>query len=89
MSKESKNQLKIKLSCGRCNFSKNIVIIPDKDGVFTIPNKFCPNDLNGLSRTILESSEQNEDKTESANSIPRHPGILEVPKNGDSDSKKT
>ena len=77
MSKELKNQLKIKLSCGRCNFSKNIVISPDKDGVFTIPNKFCPNDLNGLSRTILEPepkpepepNEQNENKTESANSV--------------------
>ena len=52
---ESKNELKIELSCGRCGFTKVISIGLDEDGVFTIPNKFCPNDLNELDRDVLRS----------------------------------
>ena len=53
MSDELRNELKVELSCGRCNFTKVITIGLDEDGVFTIPNKFCPNDLNELSRDVL------------------------------------
>ncbi len=53
MSNELKNELKVELSCGRCNFTKVIVIVLDEDGVFTIPNKFCHNDLSELSREVL------------------------------------
>lgn len=55
MSNELRNELKIELSCGRCNFAKIITINLDEDGVFTIPNKFCPNDLNELSREVLRN----------------------------------
>ena len=47
------NELRIELSCGRCNFTKTITVNLDEDGVFTIPNKFCPNDLSELSRKVL------------------------------------
>lgn len=50
---ELKNELKIELSCGNCSFTKVITIGLDKDGVFTIPNKFCPNDLSELKRDVL------------------------------------
>ena len=53
MSNELKNELRIELSCGRCGLTKVITINLDEDGVFTIPNKFCPNDLNELSREVL------------------------------------
>ncbi len=54
MSNELKNELKVELSCGRCNFTKVITIgLDDEDGVFTIPNKFCPNDLNELEREVI------------------------------------
>ncbi len=52
---ELKNELKIELSCGRCGLTKVIVVNMDADGVFTIPNKFCPNDLNELSRDVLRN----------------------------------
>lgn len=55
MSNELKNELKVELSCGRCNFTKVISIGLDEDGVFTIPNKFCPNDLNELEREVLRN----------------------------------
>ena len=55
MSNELKNELKVELSCGRCNFTKVIIICTDEDGVFTIPNKFCPNDLNELEREVLRN----------------------------------
>ena len=55
MSNELKNELKVELSCGRCNFAKVITVNLDEDGVFTIPNKFCPNDLNELSREVLRN----------------------------------
>ena len=50
---ERKNELKIELSCGNCSFTKTITICLDKDGVFTIPDKFCPKDLSELSRDVL------------------------------------
>ena len=55
MSNELKNELKVELSCGRCNFTKVITVNIDEDGVFTIPNKFCPNDLNELEREVLRN----------------------------------
>ena len=55
MSNELKNELKVELSCGRCNFTKVITIGTDEDGVFTIPNKFCPNDLSELEREVLRN----------------------------------
>jgi len=81
-------ELTVELNCGRCNFTKVITIKQDKDGVFTIPNKFCPNDLNGLSRTIL-SNEPIEDKTRTPDSVSKPTRILERPQNGDSDPKKS
>ena len=53
MSNELKNELRIELSCGRCGLTKSVTVNLDEDGVFTIPNKFCPNDLNELSREVL------------------------------------
>lgn len=50
---ELKNKLRVELSCSRCNFTKVITIVLDKDGVFTIPYKFCPHDLNELQRDVL------------------------------------
>ena len=55
MSNELKNELKIELSCGRCGLTKVIMVNLDEDGVFTIPNKFCPNDLSELSREVLRN----------------------------------
>ena len=55
MSNELKNELRIELSCGKCNFTKTITVNLDADGVFTIPNKFCPNDLNELEREVLRN----------------------------------
>lgn len=52
---ELKNELKVELSCGRCGLTKVITVNLDEDGVFTIPNKFCPNDLNELSREVLRN----------------------------------
>ncbi len=95
---ELKNELKVELSCGRCNFTKVITIGVDEDGVFTISNKFCPNDLNELSREVLrnfvsepelKSDEPTEDKTRVSNPIPKPAGILEVPKHGANRPKKT
>jgi len=45
--------LSIELNCPRCNFTKIIKIALDEDGVYSIPNKFCPNDLHILSREVL------------------------------------
>ncbi len=50
---ELKNELRIELSCGRCGLTKVVTVNLDEDGVFTIPNKFCPNDLSELSRDVL------------------------------------
>ena len=96
MSNELKNELKVELSCGRCNFTKVITIGLDEDGVFTIPNKFCPNDLNELEREVLRQfvsepkpDEPTEDKTRVSNPIPKPAGILDVPKHGANRPKKT
>ncbi len=92
------NELKVELSCGRCNFTKVITIGTDEDGVFTIPNKFCPNDLNELSRDVLrqfvsepepKSDEPTEDKTRVSNPLPKPAGILDVPKHWANRPKKT
>ena len=99
MSNELKNELKVELSCGRCNFTKVITIGTDEDGVFTIPNKFCPNDLNELGREVLRTipkpvekripDEPTEDKTRTSNAVSRPTGILDVPKHGANRSKKS
>ena len=97
MSNELKNTLRIELSCGRCNFTKTITVNLDEDGVFTIPNKFCPNDLSELSREVLRTiskpelkpDEPTEDTTGVGNPIPKPIGILEVPKHGANRPKKT
>ncbi len=99
MSNELKNELKVELSCGRCNFTKVIIICTDEDGVFTIPNKFCPNDLNELEREVLRNfvsvsvpkkpDEPTENKTRVSNPVSRPTGILDVPKHGANSSKKT
>lgn len=100
---ELKNELRIELSCGKCNFTKVISIGIDADGVFTIPNKFCPNDLNELSRDVLrqfvsepkpksiektEPDEPTENKAGTPNAVSRPAGILEVPKHGANRPKK-
>lgn len=59
---ELKNELKIELSCGNCSFTKTITICLDKDGVFTIPDKFCPKDLSELSRDVLRRFVSEPDK---------------------------
>ena len=100
MSNELKNELKIELSCGRCNFTKVITIGLDEDGVFTIPNKFCPNDLNELSREVLRNfvsvpeskqkpDEPTEDKTRIADTVPSPTRPVDVPKHGANRPKKT
>jgi len=102
MSNELRNELKIELGCKNCNFTKVITIGLDKDGVFTIPNKFCPNDLSELSRDVLRNfvsvpepkteqkpDEPTEDKTGINNPIPRPAGLLAVPKHGADSSKKS
>lgn len=48
-----RNELRIELSCGKCGLTKVVTVNLDEDGVFTIPNKFCPNDLSELSRDVL------------------------------------
>ena len=87
------NELRIEPSCGRCNFTKVITVGLDKDGVFTIPNKFCPNDLCELSRDVLrvieKPDEPTEDKTRTANTIPKPARPLEVPKHRHKSSKRT
>jgi len=101
MSNELKNELKIELSCKNCSFTKVITIGLDKDGVFTIPNKFCPNDLSELSRDVLRNfvsaeelieelklDEPTEDKTRISNTLSRPAGLLEVPKHRADSSKK-
>lgn len=45
--------LTVELNCPRCNFAKIIKIGLDEDGVYSIPNKFCPNDMHILSREVL------------------------------------
>jgi len=97
MSNELKNELKIELSCGRCNFTKVILIGLDKDGVFTIPNKFCPNDLSELSREVLRTipkpkskpDEPTENKTEPSDTVPGPTRPVDVPKNRTGSPKKT
>ena len=98
---ELKNELKVELSCGRCNFTKVITIGVDEDGVFTIPNKFCPNDLNELEREVLrnfvsvpkpiimEPDEPTENKAEPSDTLPRPTRPVDVPKHGANSSKKT
>jgi hypothetical protein len=94
---ELKNELKVELSCGRCNFTKVITVNLDEDGVFAIPNKFCPNDLNELSRDVLRQfvsvpkkpDESTEDKTRVSDTVPKPAGILDVPKHGVNRPKKT
>ena len=95
---ELKNELKIALSCGKCMLTKIITVNLDNDGVFTIPNKFCPNDLNELEREVLRNfvsvpkpkpDEPTEDKARTSNAVSRPTGILDVPKHGANSSKKT
>ena len=103
MSNELKNELRIELSCSKCGLTKTIMVNLDADGVFTIPNKFCPNDLNELSRDVLrqfvsvpkvasepksEPNEPTENKTRVSNTVSRPTGILDVPKHGANSSKK-
>ena len=90
------NELKVELSCGRCNFTKVISIGVDADGVFTIPNKFCPNDLNELSREVLrnfvsvpKSDEPTENKTRTSNAVSKPARPVDLPKYGPGSSKKT
>ena len=96
MSNELKNELKVELSCGRCGLTKVITVNLDNDGVFTIPNKFCPNDLNELEREVLRNfvsvpkpDEPTEDKTRVSNPIPRPARPVDVPKNRTGSSKKS
>lgn len=104
MNNELKNELKIELTCSNCNFTKVITIGLDKDGVFTIPDKFCPNDLSELQRDVLrqfvsepkpeQKPEQKpdaptENKTKSANTVPKPARPVEVPKHRANNSKKS
>lgn len=50
---ELKDTLRIQLSCDKCGLTKTITVNLDANGVFTIPNKFCPNDLTELKREVL------------------------------------
>jgi ribosomal protein S27AE len=98
MSNELKNELKVELSCGRCNFTKVVTVNLDEDGVFTIPNKFCPNDLSELEREVLRQfvsvpeskpDEPTEDKTRVSNPLPKPARPVDLPKHGANSSKKT
>lgn len=52
--KQSETELLLEFQCGRCNFTINKTIDLDEDGVYTIPNKFCPNCFRGLDREIIK-----------------------------------
>ena len=96
MSNELRNELRIELSCGKCGLTKTITVNLDEDGVFTIPNKFCPNDLNELNREVLRNfvsvpkpDEQTEDKTRVSNPLPKPARPVDLPKHEANSSKKT
>lgn len=96
MSEKQNAEFIVDLHCGRCGFSKRITVDLDVDGVYTIPNKFCPNDLFQLSRSIVihpksESvveNEQTEDKTTVENSVPRPTRPVDVSKDRSDSSEK-
>lgn len=46
--------MKIRFECPNCSFSKDVYVVLDKDGLYTIPAKYCPECLNKLGRTIIE-----------------------------------
>ena len=97
MNNELKNELKIELSCSNCSFTKVITVELDEDGVFTIPDKFCPRDLTELKRDVLRTvtkpepkqDEPTENKTEPTNAVPKPARPVEVPKHGHNRSKRT
>jgi ribosomal protein S27AE len=93
--KQSETELLLELQCGRCNFTINLAVDLDEDGVYTIPNKFCPNCFRGLDRTILrgdrhlpkeEEVDEPEDSTPVKDPISRPAGVLQRPQNGNTDS---
>jgi len=91
-----KTILTVELNCPRCNFTKLIRIDLDDDGVYSIPNKFCPNDMHILSREVLADipvppvkNEPEQDKTTTQDPISGHTGVLQRPKNGSDNPKKT
>ena len=98
MSNELKNELKVELSCGKCRLTKVVTVNLDEDGVFTIPNKFCPNDLSELEREVLRNfvsvpkpkpDESTENKAGTSNTVSKPAGILDVPQHGANRPKKT
>lgn len=92
MSKELKNELKIELSCNECSFTKVITIGLDEDGVFTIPNKFCPHDLGELERDVLRQFVSAEEELTQADALEVAEATLKdlsEPKPNDSTEDKT
>lgn len=55
------NELVVELSCRKCDFSKNILLFADEDGVFSIPDKYCPRCMHILDRDLLEKKSIKED----------------------------
>jgi len=92
-----KTVLTVELNCPRCNFTKLIKIGLDEDGVYSIPNKFCPNDMHILSREVLpdlpgpivKQDEPKQDTATTKDPIPGHTRPVDRPKNGPGNSKKT
>jgi ribosomal protein S27AE len=91
---QSETELLLEIQCGRCDFTINLTVDLDSDGVYTIPNKFCPNCFRGMDRTILrgdrhlpkEEVDEPEDKATAKDPVPRPTGVLQRPQNGDNDS---
>lgn len=97
MSNELSNELRIELSCGRCGLTKTVTVNLDEGGVFTIPNKFCPNDLNELEREVLRTipkpepkpDEPTENQTRTSDTLSKPTRPVDLSKNGADSSKKT
>jgi len=50
------NELEIKLSCSQCDSTWTIYVFLDPDGVFSIPDKYCPECLHILGRELIQSN---------------------------------
>lgn len=92
---KSETELLLEFQCGRCNFTINKTVDLDEDGVYTIPNKFCPRCFRGLDREIISGERHlpkeveedgSEDTTTTQDAFPRHTGVVQRPQNGNIDS---
>jgi hypothetical protein len=91
-----KTELTVELNCPRCNFTKIVKIDLDDDGVYSIPNKFCPNDMHVLSREVLADipvppvkNEPKQDTTTTKDPVPKPTRPVDRSKDGSGDPKKT